>query len=182
MLSLAVPHVAFSAPVVDVGMAPTYDRLATKVLDGISSRGPDSAPHWIAIGGGPGSGKSTLADAVAARVNAALGLAQPPACVVLPMDGFHYSRAQLRALDPPDASEFLPRRGAPWTFDADDCFAQFSAAKRAGEAAACADGRFVHVFVDRHSRRAVPIPEPVRAALARLTTPAPDADASESGT
>ena len=133
MLSLAVPHVAFSAPVVDVAMAPTYDRLVTKVLDGISSRGPDSAPHWIAIGGGPGSGKSTLADAVAARVNAALGLAQPPACVVLPMDGFHYSRAQLRELDPPDASEFLPRRGAPWTFDADDCFAQFSAAKRAGE-------------------------------------------------
>ena len=133
VLTLAMPHVAFSAPVVDVAMAPTYDRLATKVLDGISSRAPDAPPHWIAIGGGPGSGKSTLADAVAARVNAALGLAQPPACVVLPMDGFHYSRAQLRELDPPDASEFLPRRGAPWTFDADDCFAQFSAAKRAGE-------------------------------------------------
>ena len=36
--------------------------------------------------------------------------------IVLPMDGFHYSRSQLYQLDPPDAPSFLPRRGAPWTF------------------------------------------------------------------
>lgn len=52
---------------------------------------------------------------------------------------------------------------------------------RVGETEACAEGRFVHVFVDRHDRRAVPIPDPVRAALARLTAPPPDAGASESG-
>jgi acyl-CoA thioester hydrolase len=34
-----------------------------------------------------------------------------------------------------------------------------------------ADGWFVHVFVDRASRRSAPIPEPVRAALQRLEVP-----------
>ena len=39
---------------------------------------------------------------------------------------------------------------------------------RAGEAEAAAQGHFVHVYVDRASGRPVPIPEPVRAALAEL--------------
>jgi acyl-CoA thioester hydrolase len=34
--------------------------------------------------------------------------------------------------------------------------------------AAAAHGHFVHVFVDRESRRPVPIPEPIRAALAAV--------------
>ena len=33
---------------------------------------------------------------------------------------------------------------------------------RNDEATACADGHFVHVFVDRASQRPVPIPEPIR--------------------
>lgn len=33
---------------------------------------------------------------------------------------------------------------------------------------AVANGHFVHVFVDRETRTAVPIPEPIRTALARL--------------
>jgi acyl-CoA thioester hydrolase len=37
-----------------------------------------------------------------------------------------------------------------------------------GENAAAAEGYFVHVFVDRASRRPVPIPEELRAALERL--------------
>jgi acyl-CoA thioester hydrolase len=36
---------------------------------------------------------------------------------------------------------------------------------RAGEAAAVAEGRFVHVYVDRTTRRPVPVPEAVRRAL-----------------
>ena len=43
----------------------------------------------------------------------------------------------------------------------------------AGDEAARAQGEFVHVFVDRASRRAVEIPPRLRQALARLTTPAP---------
>ncbi|MGK2880869.1 MAG: acyl-CoA thioesterase [Mycobacterium sp.] len=38
----------------------------------------------------------------------------------------------------------------------------------ADDPAAVAHGHFVHVFVDRESRRAVPIPEPIRAALSTL--------------
>ena len=37
-----------------------------------------------------------------------------------------------------------------------------------GEEDAAAEGSFVHVFVDRETRRATPIPETIRAALARI--------------
>jgi acyl-CoA thioester hydrolase len=37
-----------------------------------------------------------------------------------------------------------------------------------GSDAIAANGYFVHVFVDRETRRPVPIPEPIRDALARL--------------
>ena len=50
------------------------------------------------------------------------------------MDGFHYSRAELCELDPPDAPAYLPRRGAPWTFDAEKCVEYLTAAKKNGEA------------------------------------------------
>jgi acyl-CoA thioester hydrolase len=39
---------------------------------------------------------------------------------------------------------------------------------RAGDEEAAAAGHFVHVFVDRAARRPTPIPEPMRAALARI--------------
>lgn len=39
---------------------------------------------------------------------------------------------------------------------------------KGGVAAPAATGHFVHVFVDRASRRPTPIPEPIRSALARL--------------
>ncbi len=40
-----------------------------------------------------------------------------------------------------------------------------------GEALAAAQGHFVHVYVDRQTRRSVPLPLPLRAALATLSTP-----------
>ncbi|MBL8519209.1 MAG: acyl-CoA thioesterase [Betaproteobacteria bacterium] len=44
---------------------------------------------------------------------------------------------------------------------------------RAGEDAPAAEGHFVHVYVDRASRKSVPIPQATRAALLRLAaTPA----------
>ncbi|MSP49401.1 MAG: acyl-CoA thioesterase [Alphaproteobacteria bacterium] len=42
---------------------------------------------------------------------------------------------------------------------------------RSGDGAPAAVGHFVHVFVDRDGRRPTPIPEPMRAALARLAKP-----------
>lgn len=60
-----------------------------------------------ALAGPPGAGKSTVAEAVALRLNAdAAG-----ACVVAPMDGFHYDDAVLAARG------LLRRKGAPETFD-----------------------------------------------------------------
>jgi acyl-CoA thioester hydrolase len=41
------------------------------------------------------------------------------------------------------------------------------------ETAPAAIGRFVHVYVDASTRRPVPIPPPIRAALTALTTPGP---------
>ena len=41
-----------------------------------------------------------------------------------------------------------------------------------GESTARAEGHFVHVFVERASQRPTPIPERMRAALARLVVPA----------
>ena len=120
---------AMSTPPIDAKMGAAYDTLAKRA---VSLQEAASTPSvWIGIGGGPGAGKSTLAEAVAGRVNRAQGR---ECCVVLPMDGFHYSRAQLCALDPPDAASYLPRRGAPWTFDAETLLACLSAAKQAGAA------------------------------------------------
>lgn len=44
---------------------------------------------------------------------------------------------------------------------------------REGEDEAAAHGHFVHVFVERARNRAVPIPDGLRAALARLLAPDP---------
>ncbi|KAF9776821.1 hypothetical protein IL306_004939 [Fusarium sp. DS 682] len=60
----------------------------------------------------PGSGKSTIAAQVVHRINA---FRQTPIAKVLPMDGFHYSRAFLDSL--PNHIEAHARRGAYWTFD-----------------------------------------------------------------
>ncbi len=40
--------------------------------------------------------------------------------------------------------------------------------RQGGEDAAAADGHFVHVYVDRATRRPVPLPETLRAALAAI--------------
>jgi acyl-CoA thioester hydrolase len=44
---------------------------------------------------------------------------------------------------------------------------------RQGEDAAAAEGSFVHVFVDRATRKSVPIPDGLRGALARLVIDTP---------
>ena len=83
--------VSMSTPPVDAKMGATYDMLAQRA---VALHEAASTPTvWIGIGGGPGAGKSTLAEAVAGRVNRAQGR---ECCVVLPMDGFHYSRAEVR--------------------------------------------------------------------------------------
>ncbi|KAG8461847.1 hypothetical protein KFE25_013866 [Diacronema lutheri] len=84
------------------------------------------AQYWVGIAGGAGSGKSTLARAV----RDALG---PEVAVVLPMDGFHYTKAELDRFDDPALAH--DRRGAPFTFDADSFVRRLAQLRAAGEGA-----------------------------------------------
>lgn len=45
------------------------------------------------------------------------------------MDGFHYSQEKLKEMDPPDGTNYMKRRGAPWTMDAELCYELLSKAK-----------------------------------------------------
>ncbi|KAA8917208.1 hypothetical protein TRICI_000659 [Trichomonascus ciferrii] len=70
----------------------------------------------IGVAGGPGSGKTTLAKAVGKLLNEEkAGEGEVPFVAVVPMDGFHLTRAQLDEMK--DPGEAHKRRGAPWTFD-----------------------------------------------------------------
>ncbi|KAK4162610.1 ATP-dependent kinase [Cladorrhinum sp. PSN259] len=74
----------------------------------------------IAIAGPPGSGKTTLAQLLTSTLNARSDLSSPsssssPFATFVPMDGYHYSRAQLDLF--PDPQEAHRRRGSEFTFD-----------------------------------------------------------------
>ncbi|EEC42669.1 predicted protein [Phaeodactylum tricornutum CCAP 1055/1] len=114
-----------------------FKSLAQRVVTTYQSRKDDlqNGQLFIAVAGGPGSGKSTLCEKVAQRVNARL---EPGIAVVLPMDGFHYSRESLRKMAETEAcvytyEQLLQRRGAPWTFDHDLCAEKFKQARHHGE-------------------------------------------------
>jgi pantothenate kinase len=77
--------------------------------------------YLLGVAGAPGAGKSTFAEAEARR----LGLEGTPA-VVLPMDGFHLSQAELVRLGRRD------RMGAPDTFDVDGFVATLARLRQPG--------------------------------------------------
>jgi pantothenate kinase len=98
---------------------------------------------YIGIAGGPGSGKSTLAQVVSDAINKVR-----PISIVLPMDGYHISRAELEEMgnsgkligDPGDTKgdtttfeDLMLRRGAPWTFDPRSLIRDLTRAKKNGE-------------------------------------------------
>ena len=64
----------------------------------------------VGLAGVPGAGKTTLAFALSQALREGGARA-----MVLPMDGFHYTRAQLSQMD--DPAEMHRRRGAHFTFD-----------------------------------------------------------------
>lgn len=107
-------------------MQTVYEDLASRCIAQLV----DGQQLWVGIAGGPGAGKSTLASAVAEICREKFGVA----AVVLPMDGYHYTRVQLCNLDPPSAATYLPQRGAPHTFDAEAFVADMVSAKLAGQA------------------------------------------------
>ncbi|PWN36496.1 P-loop containing nucleoside triphosphate hydrolase protein [Meira miltonrushii] len=74
----------------------------------------------VGLCGTPGSGKSQLAKHVVERINAVHNDQQ--IAVVVGMDGWHLTRAQLAQM--PDPQLAKDKRGAAWTFD-DQAFAAF---------------------------------------------------------
>lgn len=118
---------------VDSSMTSTYEDLATELLSKyFTSTGEDEPKQtWICIAGGPGSGKSTLSAALVGLMNERCN---QEISVVLPMDGYHYSRAQLQTIadnsnGDTTFEDLLARRGAPWTFDPSSLIADLTLAK-----------------------------------------------------
>ncbi|KAL6790322.1 P-loop containing nucleoside triphosphate hydrolase protein [Trichoderma sp. SZMC 28013] len=93
-------------------MESIYSFLTTRALR-LKKGHDDQNRVIVALAGPPGSGKSTIAAEVVSRLNTSCSL---PIAAVLPMDGFHLSRATLDTM--PNSTEAYARRGAPWTFDA----------------------------------------------------------------
>ncbi|KAK8092277.1 uncharacterized protein PG998_015109 [Apiospora kogelbergensis] len=69
----------------------------------------------VALAGVPGSGKTTVSSALLASLSTS-GRRQGDV-VVVPMDGFHYTKAALAGFSDPEMA--FRRRGAPFTFDAE---------------------------------------------------------------
>jgi pantothenate kinase len=100
-------------PDLHVKMEAVVEGLVDDVRQLASHAGGDKGGRiLIGICGIPGSGKSQLARHVVDRLNANSANRQ---AVVVGMDGWHLTRAQLAAMPNPD--EAKARRGAPWTFD-----------------------------------------------------------------
>ncbi len=88
---------------VDINMQNIYEEMAKEIQSLANSRGQQV---MIGIAGAPGSGKSTTARALVSLL---------PDSILLPMDGYHYTRAFLHQMD--DPVEAVKRRGAHWTFN-----------------------------------------------------------------
>lgn len=123
-------------------MEQNYDKLVMHLCEKLTKESTEGKQYWIAIAGGPGSGKTTVANEIAKRINKLYSNnnknkkeeSTNEFCVVLPMDGFHYSKDELKTLDPPNGINYMKRRGAPWTMNASKCFQLLSQAKKDGYA------------------------------------------------
>lgn len=120
----------------DFNMISTYERLAKHSIDTYKKHeanieNQESSKQWFcAVAGGPGSGKSTLCEKVVAKINEKMN---KEIAIVIPMDGYHYSKRMLKKLDPPNASTLLPVRGAPETFNAEKFYKDLKYAKNKHE-------------------------------------------------
>ena len=90
----------------NINNMPTYEDLAAELKQKVSQL-TGKSQFWIGLAGGPGSGKSTLAQALKAELGKLL--------TIIPLDGYHYYRRELDAMD--DPVEAHARRGAPFTFN-----------------------------------------------------------------
>ena len=104
-----------------------------------------NAQVYIAIAGAPGSGKSSLALRLVNAINKLKN--DSTFSILIPMDGYHLTQAQLRAIGDQGVSigdsdatngtvtsfdDLMKRRGAPWTFDPKKLYQDLVSAKAAG--------------------------------------------------
>lgn len=112
-----------SSSCVDAAMYSTYETLTSLILQKYAAhREISSGVFCIGIAGPPGAGKSTMSAALFSRL---------PRSIVIPMDGYHYTRAKLREF--PNADEAIARRGTEWTFDAEKFVADIKVFKESGQ-------------------------------------------------
>ncbi|RKF82509.1 putative uridine kinase [Golovinomyces cichoracearum] len=95
-------------------MEEQIDCLIGKLL-GMYGKVPPIQRLIIAITGIPGSGKTTLAAAITSRINLLHPLNPEKFAICIPMDGFHFTRAQLDTFPDPEIAH--ARRGAAFTFN-----------------------------------------------------------------
>lgn len=77
---------------------------------------PPSTRLLVGICGIPASGKSTFAQILVDKTNALHGATAPEPVILVSLDGWHLTRAQLDLFPSPHLAH--ARRGAHWTFDA----------------------------------------------------------------
>ncbi len=87
----------------DEAMFDVYHAMSLEILQVVIEKNRQVV---IGITGPPGAGKSTVAQSIANII---------PDSIVVPMDGYHYTKAKLNTFD--DPKEAFRRRGAHWTFD-----------------------------------------------------------------
>ncbi|CEL58381.1 Putative uridine kinase C227,14 OS=Schizosaccharomyces pombe (strain 972 / ATCC 24843) GN=SPAC227.14 PE=3 SV=1 [Rhizoctonia solani AG-1 IB] len=86
------------------------DSLATYLIDKLKGLSPERR-LLVGICGIPSSGKTTLAKRIVEKID----LLEDGVAVLVGLDGWHYSRAELDKFD--DVKEAYDRRGAAFTFD-----------------------------------------------------------------
>jgi len=90
----------------------TVSNLVTELLRRLEAA-PSNERILVGLCGVPGSGKSQLARHVIDKLNQAVEVRE--IAIVVGMDGWHLTRAQLEAM--PDPKLAKDKRGAAWTFD-----------------------------------------------------------------
>ncbi|EMD41455.1 hypothetical protein CERSUDRAFT_110031 [Gelatoporia subvermispora B] len=123
------------------------DHITIQLADYLVQRLQSTSPHdrlLVGVSGVPASGKSTLAQGIVDHVNSRLALTSPgreghEAAVLVALDGWHLTRAQLDKF--PDPKLAHDRRGAHWTFDGDSYVAFVRALRCSTAPGATSDGK-----------------------------------------
>ena len=96
--------------------SPTWEHeMAVNILNIVNKNEQKSQPRPIMVGvvGMPGSGKTTSSNILASTLQTEYKIS----CMVMPMDGYHFSMSKLKKMKDPE--DVIYRRGAPDTFDAE---------------------------------------------------------------